>query len=146
MTNTTLIQSLNQQLANWNVLYTKLHNYHWYVTGADFFTLHAKFEEFYDEAATYIDEIAERILTIEGQPIASLADYLKHTSIEEATNKETPKDMVGAIAEDFFKVIHESKLLIDQAEDANDQPTADMFIGIKNSLEKHVWMLKAYLK
>ena len=37
---------LNKQLANWNVLYTKLHKYHWYVKGPHFFTLHEKFELF----------------------------------------------------------------------------------------------------
>ena len=41
-----LMNKLNIQLANWNVINTKLQNYHWFVTGPDFFTLHAKFEEF----------------------------------------------------------------------------------------------------
>lgn len=41
---------LNKQIANWNVLFVKLHNYQWYVKGDQFFTLHAKFEELYNEA------------------------------------------------------------------------------------------------
>lgn len=28
--------ALNVQVANWSVLYTKLHHYHWYVKGAVF--------------------------------------------------------------------------------------------------------------
>ena len=44
---TTLEQVLNQQVANLNVLYVKVHNYHWYVRGEKFFTLHVKFEEIY---------------------------------------------------------------------------------------------------
>lgn len=31
MTNQTVVNELNQQLADWNVLYTKLHNFHWNV-------------------------------------------------------------------------------------------------------------------
>ncbi len=32
-TKTNVVEVLNKQVANWNVLYVKLHNYHWYVTG-----------------------------------------------------------------------------------------------------------------
>lgn len=145
MANEKLISSLNSQLANWNVLFTKLHNYHWYVTGPEFFTLHAKFEEYYTEAATYIDSIAERILTIEGKPLATLKEYLAASSIEEASSKEAAKEMVSVLAADFEKVIAESNETIALAEEAGDESTADMFIGIKTSLEQHVWMLKAYL-
>ena len=31
-TKTNVVEVLNKQVANWNVLYVKLHNYHWYVT------------------------------------------------------------------------------------------------------------------
>jgi starvation-inducible DNA-binding protein len=145
MGNENLVRSLNSQLANWNILFTKLHNYHWYVTGPEFFTLHTKFEEYYTEAATYIDSIAERILTIEGKPLATLKEYLEASSIEEASSKEDAKEMVAILAADFEKVIAQSNETIALAEEAGDESTADMFIGIKTSLEQHVWMLKAYL-
>ncbi|MBU8907575.1 Dps family protein [Desertibacillus haloalkaliphilus] len=140
-----LIEELNKQLANWNVLNTKLHNYHWNVTGSDFFTLHTKFEEFYNEAATTIDEIAERILTIGGKPVASLSEYLKGTTLSEATGTETAREMVAAIAKDFEQIVAESNELIEVAEKANDESTADMFIQVKTTLEQHIWMLKAFL-
>lgn len=143
--NQQLIDALNTQLANWNVLNTKLHNYHWYVTGPDFFTLHTKFEEYYTEGATYNDEIAERILTIGGKPIASLQQYLNTSSLQEATGSEEPKQMVSNLIQDFETIINESNTVIELAEKDGDESTADMFIGIKTSLEKHVWMLKAYL-
>lgn len=46
---TSLEQVLNEQVANLNVLYVKIHNYHWYVKGENFFTLHVKFEELYND-------------------------------------------------------------------------------------------------
>ncbi|MBH0231294.1 Dps family protein [Halobacillus yeomjeoni] len=142
--NQQLIESLNQQLANWNILYTKLHNYHWYVKGPEFFTLHEKFEEYYTEAGTYIDEIAERILTIEGKPLATMKEYLEASTIEEATGQEDAKDMVDQLVKDFQTVVKNAKHIIETAEDDHDQPTADLFIGIKTSLEQHIWMLKAF--
>ncbi|MCA0984207.1 DNA starvation/stationary phase protection protein [Halobacillus yeomjeoni] len=142
--NQQLIESLNQQLANWNILYTKLHNYHWYVKGPEFFTLHEKFEEYYTEAGTYIDEIAERILTIEGKPLATMKEYLEASTIEEATGQENAKDMVDQLVKDFQTIVKNVKHIIETAEDDHDQPTADLFIGIKTSLEQHIWMLKAF--
>lgn len=54
------------------VAYTKLHNFHWYVKGPNFFSLHEKFEELYNEASQYVDDLAERILAIGGNPVATL--------------------------------------------------------------------------
>jgi len=39
MTNKPLIEQLNDLVATWSVLYTKLHNYHWYVNGPSFLPL-----------------------------------------------------------------------------------------------------------
>jgi starvation-inducible DNA-binding protein len=142
--NQQLVVALNKQLANWNVLYTKLHNYHWYVTGPEFFTLHEKFEEYYNEAGAYIDEVAERILTIKGKPIATLKEYLETATIEESNGQESAVEMVDTLVKDFQQVVADSKKIIEAAEDSQDQPTADLFIGMKTSLEQHIWMLNAF--
>jgi starvation-inducible DNA-binding protein len=49
------------------------------------------------------------------------------------------------LADDFDMVCRELTEGISAAEDEDDQPTADMFIAIRTSLEKHGWMLRAYL-
>jgi starvation-inducible DNA-binding protein len=144
--NQQLVVALNKQLANWNVLYTKLHNYHWYVTGPEFFTLHEKFEEYYNEAGSYIDEVAERILTIKGKPIATLKEYLETATIEESNGQESAVEMVDTLVRDFQQVVADSRKIIEAAEDSQDQPTADLFIGMKTSLEQHIWMLNAFNK
>lgn len=136
---------MNQQLTNWTVMYTKLHNFHWYVKGANFFTLHAKFEEFYTETATYIDDIAERLLTIGGKPIATLKETLETATIEEATGTESANEMVEIVLKDFSTIAKDIDTLLEVAEEAKDEETADLFLGIKATLEKNMWMLKAYL-
>ena len=136
---------MNQQLTNWTVLYTKLHNYHWYVKGPNFFTLHVKFEELYTETATYIDEIAERLLSIGGQPIATLKETLEVATIQEATGDEKAEEMVEIIYRDFATIAKDIDELLSVASDANDDETADLFLGIKATLEKHMWMLQAFL-
>ncbi|MCA0756815.1 DNA starvation/stationary phase protection protein [Paenibacillus sp. N4] len=135
---------LNLQIANWSVLYIKLHNYHWYVTGPQFFTLHAKFQELYEEAALHVDEIAERLLAVKGKPVATMKEYLSASSIKEATGKEDAVQMVDQLIEDFTTVIGELKEGMEAAQEAGDETTADMLLAIHTSLEKHVWMLSAF--
>lgn len=140
------LQSLmNVQLANWTLMYTKLHNYHWYVKGANFFTLHAKFEEFYTETSTFIDDTAERLLTIGGKPVATLKEVLEIATIKEATGLESADEMVKSILQDFTTLCHDIIEIIEAAEEAKDEETADLYLGIKAALEKHIWMLQSYL-
>lgn len=141
-----VVTALNQQVANWTVLYTKIHNYHWYVKGPHFFSLHMKFEEFYNEASTYIDELAERILAIQGHPIATLKESLELSVVKEAKKDLAAEDMVKDLSEDFDKIIKQLEEGKAAAEEADDEMTADMFLGMISNLEKHNWMLKSFLK
>lgn len=136
---------LNKQIANWNILYVKLHNYHWFVKGGQFFTLHTKFEELYDEAALHIDELAERVLAIKGKPLATMKEYLSTSSIQEAKGGEDANAMVAEIVSDFQKLIGELKDGMKAAEEADDETTGDMLLAIHTGLEKHVWMLSSFL-
>ncbi|ATF11698.1 DNA starvation/stationary phase protection protein [Brevibacillus sp. HB1.2] len=142
----TLYSVLNKQVANWTVLYTKLHNFHWNVKGPHFFTLHAKFEELYNEAAANLDSLAERVLSIGGKPVATLAACLNTASITEAEGSETAEQMVETIARDFSILVDELKLAMETADQADDEATADMLLGIRSGLEKHIWMLKSFLQ
>ncbi|RAI97127.1 starvation-inducible DNA-binding protein [Paenibacillus pabuli] len=138
-------QVLNRQVANLNVLYVKIHNYHWYVKGPNFFTLHVKFEEFYNEVTVQMDEIAERILTLKGSPAATMKEYLELSSIQEAAGGEDANTMVQNLIEDFATLSNEYQEGIELAEAAEDQPTSDMLTGFKADLEKHMWMLRSFL-
>ncbi|WP_453994277.1 Dps family protein [Bacillus nitroreducens] len=142
---TQLIEMVNKQVANWSVLYIKLHNYHWYVKGPHFFTLHEKFEELYNEASQYIDELAERLLSIGGQPVATMKEILEMSSVKEANGNESAEEMVASISNDFSILIGELKEGMKVAEEADDEATGDMLLGIHQSLEKHNWMLKSFL-
>ncbi|MBH5318927.1 DNA starvation/stationary phase protection protein [Paenibacillus sp. GSMTC-2017] len=140
----TVQQHLNRQIANWSVLYIKLHNYHWYVKGSQFFTLHEKFQQFYEEAALHVDELAERLLAIKGQPIAKMSDYLETSSVKEANGEETAVEMVDQLIADFTLIIGELKEGMEAAQGADDETTADALLAIHTTLEKHVWMLSAF--
>ncbi|MFD2368999.1 Dps family protein [Brevibacillus sp. GCM10020057] len=136
---------LNKQVANWSVMFIKLHHFHWYVQGANFFTLHAKFEELYNEAAQYVDDLAERLLAVGGKPVSTMKACIEQASIKEATGGESADQMVQAVVSDFTTIVSELKEGIAAAEAAGDEATADMFLGMTETLEKHMWMLKSFL-
>jgi starvation-inducible DNA-binding protein len=140
-----LSKIVNVQVANWNVLYVKLHNFHWFVKGPQFFTLHNKFEELYTEAAVHIDELAERLLAIEGKPVATMKEVLELSTVQEANGNEDASQMVQSIVNDFNTMIGELKEGMNLADEVGDETTGDMLLAIHQSLEKHVWMLTSFL-
>ncbi len=141
---TKLHDILNKQISTWSVLYVKLHNYHWYVKGNQFFTLHVKFQELYEESTLHLDDLAERLLALEGKPVATMKEHLELSTVKEATGKETSEEMVNTLIADFSNVASELKEGMDQAQKKGDETTGDMLLAIHKSLEKHIWMLKAF--
>ncbi|KAB2857344.1 MAG: DNA starvation/stationary phase protection protein, partial [Anaerolineae bacterium] len=65
-----VITLLNDALADQHVLYIKLRNYHWNVTGPRFYMLHELFEDQYNQIAAAIDETAERVRAMGGRPLS----------------------------------------------------------------------------
>ncbi|MBU5352768.1 DNA starvation/stationary phase protection protein [Paenibacillus barcinonensis] len=144
--NTTALQEvLNRQIAGWSVLYTKLHNFHWYVKGPHFFTLHAKFEELYNLATANMDEAAERLLTIGGRPVATMAEQLRLSPIKEAEGQFSAEQMVEQVVADLHAMKEVIRQGIDEAGEAGDNATEDMGIGFTAALDKEIWMLNAFL-
>ncbi|WP_342598683.1 DNA starvation/stationary phase protection protein [Psychrobacillus sp. FSL H8-0483] len=142
---TALNNELNKQVATWSVMYTKLHNFHWYVKGSSFFTLHAKFEELYNEATLNMDEIAERLLTLGANPVATLQEHLELSEVKEANNKETADKMVEIVVKDFDLIMKSLKKGMDEAAKDEDDMTEDLLNAIYQKIEKHQWMLNAFL-
>ncbi|XID91145.1 Dps family protein [Paenibacillaceae bacterium WGS1546] len=140
-----LTDALNVQLANWTVLYVKLHHFHWYVTGPHFPVLHAKFEELYDMAALRLDELAERILAIDGKPVSTMKECLAIATIEEADKAKNENDMLAATIADLQVLTKGLKEASIAADEGRDTATSDLLTAQVEELQKQVWMLKSTL-
>ena len=92
-----------------------------------------------------IDDVAERILTIGGKPIATLADVLKNAVIEEYDGVTSGREIVEAVRADFQHMSKSTGDAIAQADESGDRGTANLLDGIRDNLEKSVWMLNAVL-
>lgn len=141
-----LEKMLNEQVANLIVFYVKLHNYHWFVNGTEFFRLHELFEALYDETTEHYDEVAERMLMLEMTPVATLKGSLELATIKEATNKETTDEMIQSVLNDFIHLNERFGKVMEAAEEAEDDVTADVLTTIRSGFQKHIWMLKEMLK
>ena len=141
------VEKLNLYLANLNVLYRKVQNYHWNIVGTGFFSVHAKLEEYYDALNEQIDDVAERILSIGGRPLGTLKDYLAVTTIKEAENKEISiADAVADVKKEFEAMLKLVKEVKETADSENDYGTSTMVDEYISTYEKNLWMLNAYLK
>ena len=141
------VEKLNLYLANLNVLYRKVQNYHWNIVGAGFFSVHEKLEEYYDAINEQIDDVAERILSIGGRPLGTLKDYLAVTTIKEAENKEISiQEAVADVKKEFEAMLKLVKEVKETADEENDYGTSALVDEYISTYEKDLWMLNAYLK
>ncbi|WP_109435392.1 MULTISPECIES: Dps family protein [Aquimarina] len=142
--NNKTVDTLNILLADYHIHYQKLRNFHWNITGPHFFELHAKFEEFYEDAKLKIDEIAERILTLRGKPVSNFSVYLDISNINEASTILTDYEMVSTILEDHKLLLKQLKIVTVAAEEAKDDGTLDITGTYIGEIEKTSWMLNAW--
>jgi len=141
---TTTAKELNVLLADYHLYYQKLRNFHWNIVGRNFFDLHEKFEEMYDDAKLKVDEIAERILTLRFQPVSNYTDYLKMSNLKESPSRTEDAKMVKILLEDHGKILNQMRNVIDKAEKAGDEGTIDMVGSYIADVEKISWMLDAW--
>ncbi|MBC7744033.1 MAG: DNA starvation/stationary phase protection protein [Flavobacterium sp.] len=140
-----IVDQLNDLLANYHVHYQKLRGCHWNVKGSNFFTLHVKFEELYNNAQQTIDDLAERILTLGKSPYSTFSDYVKISKIQEINTKNmVDTDMVMAIMEDFSDLIDIEREIMTTTANAGDDGTNDLVNSFTQFKEKNNWMLRSF--
>jgi len=129
----------------WN-LYQNLRGLHWNIKGSEFFELHLKFEELYDDAVIKIDEIAERILTLGGEPLHTFVDYLEFSDIKAEKSVADGVKGVEIVVDNFSTLIVKEREILKLAGDADDEGTVSLMSDYITETEKTLWMLSSYLK
>ena len=140
-----IADQLARLLADSYSLYLKTHNYHWNVSGPQFNSLHLMFEEQYTELATAIDTIAERIRALGIPAPGSYSEFGRLTAIEEARGGESAEEMVRQLVIGQETLARTARQAFPIADDANDQPTADLLTQRLQIHEKNAWMLRSML-
>lgn len=140
-----LAGELNILLANFQVYYQNLRGLHWNIKGKNFFELHVKFEELYTDAQEKVDLIAERVLTLQGQPIHTFEEYIKTSSVAVAKNITNDVKAVRVIVSSLSSLIKIERELLNVSDEANDEGTNSMMSDFISEQEKIIWMMNAWL-
>jgi starvation-inducible DNA-binding protein len=141
-----IVDTLNKLLANYSVHYQKLRNFHWNVKGGDFFDIHEKFEEQYNDAKVAIDDIAERIRVFGQTPLSTMKEYLDTSEIKESGTDLSAMEMVSEILKDYRILLEYMFNVVNAALDNGDSGTVDMMNTLIKKTEKNHWMLTAFSK
>jgi starvation-inducible DNA-binding protein len=141
-----IADGLSRLLADTYTLYLKTHNFHWNVTGPMFNTLHLMFETQYNELATAVDLIAERIRSLGFPAPGSYKAYAKLSSIEEAEGVPSAEEMLAQLVKGQESVVRTARAVFPAVERASDEATADLLTQRMQLHEKTAWMLRSMLE
>lgn len=136
-------QKLNELLANYQQLYQNLRGFHWNIRGEKFFELHLKFEELYNDINLKVDEIAERILALDGTPYHTFGAYQQHATIREVSQLSDGIKILKILAADYKILILLERDLLKLAEKNGDEGTITLLTDYITQQEKTIWMLAA---
>lgn len=138
---------LNEFLSDLNVFYRKLQNYHWNIVGKDFFVIHSKLEEYYNEINRQIDEIGEHILILGKQPLGTMKDYLEKTSIAEAKNEKVQDIVVFEnMLLDYETLLKKVVEIKEMADEQNEYGTSSLMDNYIVEYSKVLWMLRQMMQ
>jgi starvation-inducible DNA-binding protein len=139
-------EGLKSLLADSYTLYLQTHNFHWNVTGVHFRELHLMFEEHYVELATAVDDIAERIRTLDVAAPGTYKEFARLSSIKEVEGVPSSTDMVDLLTLGHEQVVKTSRQVLKLAQDADDESTVALVSDRMRIHEKTAWMLRATRK
>ena len=144
--NAQVVEALSKLLADTYTVYLKTHNYHWNVTGPMFNTLHSLFEVEYTEYALAVDEIAERIRAVGARAPGSYSEFAELASVKKDRGSPPALEMIGNLAEDQETIVTSARAVVEAAEAAGDQASADLGVRRIDVHQKNAWMLRSHLE
>jgi len=139
-----IIEVLNILLADHQIYYQNLRAFHWLILGKTFFQLHEKYEELYNEAAANIDEIAERILMLGGNPLHSFESYIEKATLKSSLNVRSGSESLKIVQANMLFLLKYSREILLLAAEKNDEGTVAILGELITQYEKHLWMISAF--
>ncbi|WP_068315195.1 Dps family protein [Polycladidibacter hongkongensis] len=140
---------LNSLLADEFVLLVKTWNCHWNIRGNAFHSQHVLLDEQYHALVEVVDDIAERVRALGGQPLGSMHAIHEHTRLKEMPfHKPLPKaqEMVSALVQDHETIVRELRLHHDSVDQRqHDVGTISLMEDLILKHEKMAWFLRAHL-
>lgn len=140
-----MIDLLNARLADSLALTLAVKQAHWNLKGVGFIGIHELLDEVADRLRDGSDMIAERAVILGGHAKGTLEETAAKSGVRPYPVEMTPlQDHVAALTERFLAVGEALRKAIDEASDAGDQDTADLFTEVSRTLDKDAWFIGAH--
>lgn len=141
------VELLNGALATAIDLQLAAKQAHWNVKGPHFLALHGLFDQVYAQAATWVDELAERAVALGGIADGTLAGVTARTKLAAYPARAVAgDDHVSAIAERLARFAAQTRASIHLAGELGDDVTSDLFNEVTGQADKQLWMVEAHLQ
>ena len=137
-----LNDKLNTLLADWAVAHRKIQNLHWYVKGHAFFQVHAKLEEYYDQANEAVDEVAETILMNGGKPLSTMSEFLDASHIvERESDFISVPEAFETVKADYQTILADVMDVKTTAEEEGNVLVSNAMDEYVATISKKLWMI-----
>jgi len=114
-------EHLKKLLADSYTLYLQTHNFHWNVTGPMFNQLHLMFEEHYTELSVAVDDIAERIRSLDVAAPGTYKAFVELSSIDEVDGVPSAEKMTELLTKGHEQVVKTCRSALSIAQQADDE-------------------------
>jgi starvation-inducible DNA-binding protein len=142
-----MIQLCNNQLADTFDLFSQTKQAHWNVKGSDFYQLHELYDELAAQLLAHSDLIAERATALGGVATGTVRMAAQATRLPDYSDGPVGSmESVEMLVERYANVAQSTREAIDQADEAGDMDTTDMFNEISRELDKALWFLEAHIQ
>lgn len=143
----TMIEMLNQTLADTLDLYTQVKQAHWNVKGKDFYQLHLLFDEIAEEIEPFIDLLAERATLLGGYATGTARMAAEHSTLPEyPTDAIEGRQHIEALVERFALYCPKIRQGSLDCDEIGDPATADLYNDIARVADKRLWFLEAHIQ
>ena len=139
-----VVEILNNTLANEAVLTIKTRSAHWNVSGAGFFEQHILFDSQYKQLNDVSDEIAERARMLGGIALGSLHEFIENTRVEEQPG--VVPDILRLLADHEASIRFLREDARKCTEEYEDEGTFELLVGVMRLHEKMAWILRSYIE
>ncbi len=140
-----MINLLNARLADAIDVRLAIKQAHWNIKGPNFIALHELFDQVSTRFDDHVDTIAERAVQLGGQAMGTTQAVASATKIDPYPADATKQaDHLKALTERIGAFAKAVRAAIDEADNASDADTADIFTQVSRSVDKDLWFIGSH--
>ncbi|HTZ69392.1 MAG TPA: DNA starvation/stationary phase protection protein Dps [Acetobacteraceae bacterium] len=120
---------------------------HWNLKGPQFIAIHEMLDGFRDELDEWNDTVAERVVQLGGTATGTAQVVADASALPPyPTDIYAIADHLAALIDRFALYADVIRTSIDEATEAGDPATADIFTEISRGVDKQLWFLEAHVQ